>query len=98
MNLKKLWCTIEKLPLLNRESNMHISQEGVALIKKFEGCELEAYVCPAGKLTIGYGRIKDVEEGDACTQEQAEAWLEEELIEYEDYVKKLVVVLSLIHI
>ena len=25
---------------------MHISQEGVALIKKFEGCELEAYVCP----------------------------------------------------
>ena len=59
---------------------MHISQEGIALIKKFEGCELEAYVCPAGKLTIGYGRI------------QAEAWLEEELIEYEDYVKKLVTV------
>ena len=55
MNLKKLWCTIVKLPLLNRESNMHISQEGIALIKKFEGCELEAYVCPAGKLTIGYG-------------------------------------------
>ena len=67
MNLKKLWCTIVKLPLLNRESNMHISQEGIALIKKFEGCELEAYVCPAGKLTIGYGRIKDVKEGDTCT-------------------------------
>ena len=92
MNLKKLWCTIVKLPLLNRESNMHISQEGIALIKKFEGCELKAYLCPAQKWTIAYGRIKDVKEGDTCTQEQAEAWLEEELIEYEDYVKKLVTV------
>ena len=90
MNLKKLWCTIVKLPLLNRESNMHISQEGIALIKKFEGCELEAYVCPAGKLTIGYGRIKDVKEGDTCTQEQAEKWLNEELVEYEEYVENLV--------
>ena len=71
---------------------MHISQEGIALIKKFEGCKLEAYLCPAQKWTIAYGRIKDVKEGDTCTQEQAEAWLEEELIEYEDYVKKLVTV------
>ena len=87
MSLKKLWCTIEKLPLISRENNMHISQEGIALIKKFEGCKLEAYLCPAQKWTIAYGRIKDVKEGDTCTQEQAEAWLEEELIEYEDYVK-----------
>ena len=59
---------------------MHISQEGIAFINKFGGCVLEAYVCPAGKLTIGYGIIKNVIEGDTCTQEQAEGWLEEELI------------------
>jgi lysozyme len=34
---------------------MNISQEGLSLIKKFEGCELEAYKCAAGVLTIGYG-------------------------------------------
>ena len=69
---------------------MHISEEGIALIKKYEGCELEAYLCPAGRWTIGFGRIKDVAEGDTCTQEQAESWLLEALVEYEDYVKNLV--------
>ncbi len=90
MNLKKLWSIIEKLPPLQRRTNMHISEEGIALIKKYEGCELEAYLCPAGRWTIGFGRIKDVAEGDTCTQEQAESWLLEELVEYEDYVKNLV--------
>ena len=90
MNLKKLWSIIEKLPPLQRRTNMHISEEGIALIKKYEGCELEAYLCPAGRWTIGFGRIKDVAEGDTCTQEQAESWLVEELFEYEDYVKNLV--------
>ena len=43
---------------------MNISQEGLALIKKFEGCELEAYKCAAGVWTIGYGSTKNVKEGD----------------------------------
>ena len=61
---------------------MNISQEGIALIKRFEGCELEAYLDSVGIPTIAYGRIKNVEMGDTCTQEQAEKWLEEELPEY----------------
>ena len=69
---------------------MKISEEGKALIKKFEGCELQAYLCPAGIWTIGYGRTKNVKEGDICTQKQAEEWLSEELHEYEDYVNKSV--------
>ena len=43
---------------------MNTSAEGIALIKKFEGCELEAYQCSAGVWTIGYGHTKDVEEGE----------------------------------
>ena len=39
---------------------MQTSQEGIALIKKFEGCELEAYKCAAGVWTIGYGSTKGV--------------------------------------
>ena len=90
MNLKKLWCIIEKLLQIIKGSNMKISEEGKALIKKFEGCKLEAYLCPAEKWTIAYGRIKNVKEGDTCTQEQAEKWLNEELVEYEEYVENLV--------
>ena len=41
---------------------MQISEEGKQLIKKFEGCELEAYKCSAGVWTIGYGRTKNVKE------------------------------------
>jgi len=69
---------------------MNISKEGIDLIKKFEGCELTAYRCSANVLTIAYGRIKEVKEGDTCTKEQAEEWLHEELIEYESYINDMV--------
>mgnify|MGYP006132458919 FL=1 len=65
---------------------MKISQEGLALIKKFEGCELEAYKCAAGVLTIGYGHTKGVTESMKITQGEAESMLVEELVEYEKAV------------
>ena len=37
---------------------MKISVEGLALIKKFEGLELNAYQCAAGVWTIVYGHTK----------------------------------------
>lgn len=36
---------------------MHISDIGLALLKECEGFSAQAYVCPAGKLTIGYGHV-----------------------------------------
>ena len=66
--------------------------EGLALIKKFEGCELEAYQCSAGVWTIGYGHTKDVVEGMTITQEEAEQMLVDELHEYESYINKYVTV------
>ena len=71
-------------------NKMEISQEGLALIKKFEGCELKAYRCPVGKLTIGFGHVKGVKEGDEWTKEKAEAMLDKELKEYEGYINDLV--------
>jgi lysozyme len=56
---------------------MKVNSEGYALIKKFEGCRLKAYLCPANVWTIGYGNtfyengIK-VKEGDVITQQRAE--------------------------
>ena len=70
--------------------NMNISNEGISLIKKFEGCELEAYLCPAGVWTIGYGHTKDVKEGDKINKEEADYLLQEEMIEYESYINDFV--------
>jgi len=36
---------------------MEISQAGIDLIKQFEGFSAKPYLCPAGKLTIGYGHV-----------------------------------------
>ena len=69
---------------------MKISQEGIALIKKFEGCELEAYQDSVGVWTIGYGHTKDVKEGDKINQDEAEHLLTEEMPEYEGYIEDLV--------
>jgi hypothetical protein len=73
---------------------MHTSDEGFELIKKFEGCELEAYQdAVAGVWTIGYGHTKDVQEGDKWTEEKADFMLWRELEdEYEHYVNALVTV------
>ena len=36
---------------------MKVSENAIALIKKFEGFSPRLYTCPAGKLTIGYGHV-----------------------------------------
>jgi lysozyme len=56
---------------------MKVNAEGYALIKRFEGCRLKAYKCPANVLTIGYGNTfyengDKVKEGDVITQARAE--------------------------
>ena len=54
---------------------MNISKKGIDLIKRFEGCRLKAYKCPAGVWTIGYGHTKDVKMGMSITQKQADEFL-----------------------
>ena len=87
MNLKKLLSTIRQSLQKKRSKSMNISQEGLSLIKKFEGCELEAYKCAAGVWTIGYGSTKGVKEGDTLTQEEADELLLHEMDEYKGYIK-----------
>jgi lysozyme len=52
---------------------------GAALTKQFEGCSLTAYPDVKGVWTIGYGHTNGVSEGMTCTQEQADAWLQEDI-------------------
>lgn len=71
--------------------NMQTSQNGIDLIKSFEGCRLTAYKPVAAEqyYTIGYGHYgPDVKKGQTITQAQAEALLKTDLTRYEGYVKQ----------
>ena len=58
---------------------MTTSPKGLSLIIQFEGCKLQAYRDQGGVWTIGVGHTSGVKEGDTCTQEQAQAWLAEDV-------------------
>lgn len=68
-----------------------ISEIGLKLIAQFEGCYLQAYLCPANVWTIGIGTTiypngVKVKKGDKCTLEQAHEYLAHDMIEFEKTV------------
>lgn len=63
---------------------------GLDIIKKFEGLKLEAYLCPAGIPTIGWGHTRGVKLGQKISPAQAEGFLDHDYQEAEDAVKRLV--------
>jgi lysozyme len=69
---------------------MKIGTKGLELIKRFEGCRTEAYLCPANVWTIGYGHTKTAKPGLRITLSQAEALLKQDLIGFEKYVNNAV--------
>lgn len=78
---------------------MQLSQEGLDLIKGFEGYHdslpdgsCKAYRCPAGVWTIGYGCTEGVHEGLIITEAEAESRLRAELTKHEGHVNRLVTV------
>lgn len=69
---------------------MKLNDAGKAIIKRREGLQLEAYVCPAGKLTVGYGHTgPDVKAGLKITKEKAEALFDADTERFSVGVKKL---------
>lgn len=78
---------------------MQISQNGIDLIKKFEGCSLCSYDDLTGRavgindnvqgtLTIGYGHTgQDVYKGESITQSEADEMLKNDLVKYSDLVQ-----------
>ena len=69
---------------------MNVNSEGLELIKSFEGCRLRSYTDSVGIWTIGYGHIQEVYPGEEITQEQANQFLKDDLIKFEDGVTRLV--------
>lgn len=78
---------------------MNLSERGLELIKSFEGYHTAlpdgrctAYICPAGKITIGWGCTRGIKMGMIWTKDQAEAALRKELAGHEAAVARLVTV------
>ena len=74
---------------------MRTSQEGIDLLKRFEGLRLDAYRDIAGVLTIGYGHTAGFRDGrfdenSVITPEVAQDLLEADLIAREERVAALV--------
>lgn len=67
---------------------MKTSENGINLIKKFEGCKLKAYKCAAGTWTIGFGHTSGVKSTDVITEVQAEEYLKVDLEKFEANVNK----------
>lgn len=54
---------------------MKASVDAYELIKQFEGLRLEAYLCPAGIWTIGYGHTSGVSPNSFITIQEADEYL-----------------------
>lgn len=68
---------------------MKISENGLNLIKRFEGCVLHAYKCVPSEeyYTIGYGHYgADVRPDQTITQETADNMLKDDIKRYETLV------------
>ena len=60
---------------------MKISQKGIDLIKKWESFKAEAYLCPAGVWTQGYGHTRTVNKySQIITERTAEEFLRVDLL------------------
>ncbi len=69
-----------------------ISDDGVALIQRFEGCELTAYPDPGSAdgnpWTIGWGSTgPDIKRGTVWTQDQCDERFRADLVQYEQQVE-----------
>lgn len=70
---------------------MRTSNNGIELIKHFEGCELVPYLCSAGKRTIGVGHvILPGEKLESITEKQAMDLLARDLAKFETMVSGMV--------
>lgn len=68
------------------------SQNGIELIKSFEGCVLKAYQDAVGIWTIGYGHTSNVYPGMSITAAQAEAYLKSDLTKFENSVNSYIAI------
>lgn len=69
---------------------MKISQNGINLIKKWEGFRSHAYLCPSGVWTCGYGTTRGVTANTIFDEKTAEKFLYQDITSFEVALNSLV--------
>jgi lysozyme len=71
---------------------MRLSQLGIDMLKRFEGLNLQSYLCPGNVWSIGWGATqingKKVKEGDVISIECAEELLIHDIQKFENLVNE----------
>ena len=62
-------------------------EELIEKVKEFEGFRKTAYLCPAGVLTIGYGRTEKVKQNEVTNVSRETIWLKKRLELDMNYVR-----------
>lgn len=63
---------------------------GLLMIKSFEGLRLQAYRDPVGIWTIGYGTTRGVKPGMSISEAEAEKFLQQDLVRFEQAIDEAV--------
>src|SRR5574343_204477 len=82
---------------VEQKQPINISENGLSLIKSFEGKRHEGYLCPAGKWTIGYGHTGETfgqpsPKGMRISDADIDKLLKEDMVRFENAVLSSVVV------
>ena len=97
-----VWENVIELPGAKPESNngsrngsngtqkgRRFNAAGMAILKECEGLYLNAYKCPAGVWTIGYGCTEGIRPGMTISEAEAEEMLRKELAKFEQGVERM---------
>lgn len=66
-----------------------LGQNGLSVLKHFEGLKTEAYLCTSKVWTIGYGHTQGVKPGMKITELKAEELLKQDISQFEKDVNNL---------
>lgn len=73
---------------MSRVTTLSTSAQGIAYLHRKEGWRADAYLCPAGVWTIGWGRTRGVRPGMRATRESEEIEFRRDLAEFENAVNR----------
>ncbi|MBR1776170.1 lysozyme [bacterium] len=82
--------TVSKSSEYKNVNSLRVNDAGFDIIKDYESLRLNAYKCPAGVPTIGYGHTKGVKMGQKISKKQALNYLKSDVQSAVDIVRKLV--------
>lgn len=88
----KTWILAALLILCTPSFLMEVNAAGISLIKVAEGYSDIPYICPAGKITIGYGHTATANTKAKITEEEAEKLLKQDLTKVQEAIKQSVTV------